>query len=752
MKRIADPFLLFLFLFSSFDLWSQGEVLSPISARIVPQTAKAKSDHNTHFIYQYEAQSLPLMDDFSIDRTRQRWAQPDDPGVTLDQVIQHLVVDGISTPDMAYSLDTTFLYTTDMGEETVTTTRASLPEIIVVVNDLETFPVESETLTVWPPYNLFDTIQSGPPPDTLFLASPDLVQDSLMVYTVAPSTETYFTGSITQPLVLWEDDDVYINGTYPVDPPTIGVATFDGLSRTGMPYDFMNYSSYGIADRLTSVPINLQLPASDSVYLSFFYQARGLSGDIYGQPSDSLVLEFYAPVEDLWYRVWRSPYDAIDPEAQPPFKQVMIPIKEFEFMQNGFKMRFLNYASLSGSFDHWHLDYVRLSAQRTYDDTTIVDVAYVYPTSTLLETYTSVPYNVFTPTAATLMANQVEMVQRNLDDNDRFITYGYQHRLEGGSTQNGPTGTNTSGNASSQFTSVHPVAANGIVYEIPGTGDAAFYETEFWTNATPDINRYNDTTRFIQEISNYYAYDDGSAEMGYGLNTSGAQLAYRFDLFGADSLRAIRMYFSPSANLPPAAHPTTGSFLLTVWSGGSTPGNIIHQNFSFSSPEYRSDGLNHFVEYPLDSTIHVEGTIYIGWVQTNAVLMNIGFDRNRSNQERIFFNVDGNWQNTSFEGSLMMRPVFVSAVDPFTSIAETGLTSDLLLYPNPADQIFHLRSEGLVNGTVELCDATGRVLLRSACKAGSPISIGDLPAGLYGVRCIDTQGTTIGTSRLMIQH
>ncbi len=751
--RISNTLLVVGFLFQSFDLLSQSEVLSPITARVVPQAAQTKSQHNTHFIYQYEAQSLPLMDDFSIDRTRQRWSQPDDPDVTLDQVIQQLVVDGISTPDMAYSLDTTFLYTTDMGEETVTTTRAPLPEIIVVVNDLETFPVESETLTVWPPYNLFDTIQSGPPPDTLFLASPDLVQDSLMVYTVAPSTETYFTGSITQPLVLWEDDDVYINGTYPVDPPTIGVATFDGLSRTGMPYDFMNYSSYGIADRLTSVPINLQLPASDSVYLSFFYQARGLSGDILGQPEDSLVLEFYAPLEDLWYHIWSTPYDALNELEQPPFKQVMIPIKEFRYMQNGFKMRFLNYATLSGSFDHWHLDYVRLAAQRTYDDTTIVDVAYVYPTSSLLETYTSVPYNVFSSSAAALMADQIEMQQRNLDVNDRFITYGYQHRLEGSPAQSGPTGTNTSGNASSQFTSTHPVGANGIVYELPGSADAAFYETEFWTNATPDINRYNDTTRFIQEISNYYAYDDGSAEMGYGLNIGGAQLAYRFDLLAPDSLRAIRMYFSPSANVPPAAHPTTGSFLLTIWDGGSTPGSIIHQNFSFSAPEYRSDGLNHFVEYPLDSVVHVEGTIYIGWVQTNAVKMNIGFDRNRNNQNRIFYNVGNSWESTDFEGSLMMRPVFVAAVDPFVGIAtDPGIEADLLLYPNPTDQGFYLRSEHIGPIMIECSDAIGRVIFEAKATSGSFISTADLPEGIYNIRCFDTAGSMIGTSRLVVQH
>ncbi|MEZ4758373.1 MAG: hypothetical protein R2810_01110 [Flavobacteriales bacterium] len=73
----------------------------------------------------------------------------------------------------------------------------------------------------------------------------------------------------------WEDDYAYISRTYPVDPPTIGVATFDGLDRTGFPYPVRcRPTAYGLADRLTSVPIGLSYQVSDSVYLSFFHQPR----------------------------------------------------------------------------------------------------------------------------------------------------------------------------------------------------------------------------------------------------------------------------------------------------------------------------------------------------------------------------------------------------------------------------------------------------------------------------------------------
>lgn len=230
------------------------------------------------------------------------------------------------------------------------------------------------------------------------------------------------------PLILWEDDDVHVNGTYPIDPPSIGVASFDGLSRTGMPYDFVTYTSYGIADRLTSVPIDLEYPASDSVYLSFFYQAQGRSGDTFIQPQDSLVLEFYAPEEDTWYRVWRTPY-----VAQAPFEQVLIPIKQFRYLKNGFRMRFLNYATLSGAFDHWHIDYVRLAAQRSYDDTRLVDVAYVMPENTLLENYTAMPFNTYGISPGSFMLANANVDLKNLDVEDRFIRFGMQAREENGS-------------------------------------------------------------------------------------------------------------------------------------------------------------------------------------------------------------------------------------------------------------------------------------------------------------------------------
>lgn len=734
------------------SVMAQGESLTPLQTRPVPQALEAerKSEGlNTYFIYQNQTQSLPIQDDFSVDRRRRKWAQPDDAGVTLTETYYQLEVGGISTWDMEYSSDTTFLYTTDTALDT--TYREALPEVSVIVRDLTIHPPTEITQTAWPPYNVFDTIQS-PSPDTFPLTG-DLLQDSLLVYTVAPDASTYTNPDLSVvPLVLWEDDDVHVNGSYPIDPPTVGVATFDGLARTGYPYNFDLFTAYGIADHLTSVPIDLSGYAlSDSLYLSFFYQPQGLSGDEFVQATDSLVLEFYAPDEQTWYRVWRTRYVPLQ-----SFEQILVPITLTRYIKEDFQFRFLNYASLSGSFDHWHLDYVRLAAQRTFDDTRLIDVAYQYPPSSLLETYTSVPFNKFSAAPQAYMAQSISASIRNLDNVDRFITYGMIAKEENA----GPpyaffNGQNTSGNASLTFPSTHPVnsAPNNFEYDASLSTDAAFWRVKLWANATPDINRYNDTTFFIQELSNYYAYDDGSAEMGYGLNTAGAALAYRFDMVGGDSLRAVRMYFNPQANDPQSSpNPTQGSFLLTVWSS-LDPEVIVHQDFSFSSPQYRLDGIDHFVEYPLDETVWVEGTFYVGWVQTNAVRMNLGFDRNRNNQNKIFFRNTTSFSNTNFQGSLMMRPVFKATYDPFAGIRENADESaSITMYPNPAQDLVLVNTTAEGVARVQCMDATGRLVKEEAWQAGRPIAVHDLHAGLYVLRLVDRAGSTIAQDRLLIQR
>ncbi|MBK7269200.1 MAG: T9SS type A sorting domain-containing protein [Flavobacteriales bacterium] len=631
--------ILFVLAVSSFLASAQsGEALFPLAGQQRPDNPMRllRASGGDYFIYENASQELPLMDDFSIDRTRHKNAESTDPDVTFTDKVYFLEVSGISTPDMAFMTDTTYYYTVDtVGVDTIV--RVANPETTVTQYDLSDYPSASTVITGWPPYDIWDTI-GDPLSDTIPYA-PDLTQDSLMVYTVAPSTATYDQNNVDVPLVLWEDDEVYVNGTYPIDPPTIGVATFDGVDRFGIPYVTNAPTAYGINDHLTSC------------------------------------------------------------------------------------------------------------RQRSVSDTVLVDVAYLYPEASLLQTYTSVPFAHFTQAPASYMASSVTLMQKNLDVSDHLITWGVRSGLEGAAPlANFGTGNNIINNASSTYPSVHQVAP--FAYDPGLSTGAAFWRNTFWANTTPDMNRYNDTTTFVQELSNYYAYDDGSAEAGYGLvNAPNGKVAVRFDMQIGDTLRAVRIYFDPIFY---PENPDAAPFLLTVWNS-VIPESIRFQNISYSDPEYRPHGLNKFVEYPLDQPIYVPPTFYVGLVQTDPTFLNIGFDKNRDNSNKLFYDTDGFFEPTSQVGSLMLRPVFVSDVDPFLGMEEPTVPQ-LALAPNPASDRFQLI--GLPEGasTVEVMDAMGRTVLHGSLRNGSSIDVTKVAPGPYHVRAKGPSGSVIGTGRLIVQR
>ena len=224
-----------------------------------------------------------------------------------------------------------------------------------------------------------------------------------------------FTSQSTYPnSEIWVDNYVFINTTQADNPLSIGVATFDGLNENGYPYNFTSPTAFGQADYLTSKPIFLNLnssgnPAllSDSLYLSFYYQAEGL-GDK-PEAADSLVVQFWSPNDNQWFSVWNTPGESLDTN----YKQVMIPILDAKYLEPGFKFRFTNYATLSGSFDHWHIDYVYLTSFRSYNDTVRDDVAFQYPLRTLLKEYTSMPWKHYKMDPTNYMLDSVIVKQRN---------------------------------------------------------------------------------------------------------------------------------------------------------------------------------------------------------------------------------------------------------------------------------------------------------------------------------------------------
>ena len=129
---------------------------------------------------------------------------------------------------------------------------------------------------------------------------------------VNPFLDDFSKDNIYPDASLWLDSNVFINRDYPIAPPTLGVATFDGVGKSGLPYDTTASStSSDSADMLTSKPINLGLfTSADNIYLSFYWEAMGRGNR--PEPVDSLVLEFLNPSTSETARAKKSKGSSAD--------------------------------------------------------------------------------------------------------------------------------------------------------------------------------------------------------------------------------------------------------------------------------------------------------------------------------------------------------------------------------------------------------------------------------------------------------
>jgi len=171
---------------------------------------------------------------------------------------------------------------------------------------------------------------------------------------------------------LWKDNSVFINRNYGVNPITIGVATFDGLNLNGRAYNMTSTSTDSEnADTLTSQQIDLS--NIDTSYFMFYYQAQGNGND--PQITDSLILEFYSGTDSLGDAIWNTVWEK-EGSTFHEFKKVVYIFTDPEYLTLDFSFRFRNLASVTGNFDHWNIDYVKLDEYHNSSDTSFLnDVA-----------------------------------------------------------------------------------------------------------------------------------------------------------------------------------------------------------------------------------------------------------------------------------------------------------------------------------------------------------------------------------------
>ncbi len=548
----------------------------------------------------------------------------------------------------------------------------------------------------------------------------------------------------------WENNEVFINSNFAIDPISYGVATFDGLDSTGYPYNFSNPISYGAADTLTSKPIDLTAVV-DSVFLSFYYQPQGNGNQ--PEAKDSLLVQFFRKSDSTWVNQWNTPGSPTQ-----PFKLVMLPI-DTSFQNNAFQFRFRNYATLSGNVDHWNVDYVYLNQNRNYTDTLFDDVSFITNNFNMLKDFSAMPWDHYKTDTLGLMVKEMPVSYKNNSNIVHAVFYKYQvidNNGAGPSVEMYPS--------TSDFKNVNPfstITEPQAVYSIsPFLNDFSFptdnsenkvFEIKNYFNlgsGTTDSLQRNDTVISYQVFGNYYAYDDGSAELGYGVQGIGSKLAYEFNIKKADTLTALQIYFSPiKDNL------SAKSFKLTVWSS-LNPETIVYQQSSAYFPTYSF--TNQFLNYPLSTPIILNaGTYYFGWEKISPDFLNVGWDVNNNNKTKVHFNAVGVWETSSYNGSLMLRPVFGTTGNPVVNLQDFGKEqkNNFIVYPNPANNVINFKSTtNNPNFKIELIDIYGKIVLKTTSTSNNKLNVNAIADGIYFIKftTIDNQKSII--KKIIINH
>ena len=575
----------------------------------------------------------------------------------------------------------------------------------------------------------------------------------------------------------WMESEVFVNNTMAINPPSVGVATFDGLNNRGKAYG----GSPGRSDQLTSNYINLQGVGGD-VILSAWVQRRGL-GDK-PELADSLILEF---------KLKNGNWDQIASFAGAPPNQPLTAVDTFKYFSfpvpqvyryKGFQFRFTNFSDRQGVRDNWHVDYVRMD--NVFTTNTFNDVAFSQLPTPILADYTSMPWRHFREAVAGELAGNIKVGVFNqaaqaLNASPSSVTL-----------EELTTGTNPFGSALTLFNGQEANIANGIPVNrtyllsadptgfpnvmasyiqtmegslFPPDADLKFRMTYQLSNTTQIVQpgyeavQRNDKVTYTTVFDEYFAHDDGTAEAGLVTN-EGGQIAVKFTSLVPDSLRAVQIMHPRST--PDASEQ---NFRMRVWIGQLDGSPEYSQNLTPYYPDQSLDTIQGFTTYVLkDADGNLKplylpaGDFYVGWQQVSNCVFNncvqVGYDRN--NEQAVDFafeNLGQGWipLDQILGGAIMIRPVVGTDTPPATKTDEAvPAATELLIFPNPARSVLHIRMDNAdwTRYNYQLFNQLGQMVQGGGLEP--ELSVGDLPAGVYWLKVEDSRQLRQWTQKVVV--
>ncbi|MCC6722745.1 MAG: T9SS type A sorting domain-containing protein [Bacteroidia bacterium] len=535
----------------------------------------------------------------------------------------------------------------------------------------------------------------------------------------------------------WKTNYVFINSDFPINPPSYGVATFDDLDENGNPYSELSGFAWGACDTLLSLNINLHdssgklYSLADSFVFSFFYQRQG-NGDP-SDSKDSIILQF-KEINDNWNTVWKATGGTLT-----PFIFKSIAFVESKYFINGFQFRFINFSRRTGNTNQWHIDYVHLDKNRKTNQSYYEDFSIQSKPSSLLKNYSQMPYSHYLADSVAQSSDSIFFYAANLYKNGMNIQAKHTESVNGNiiiSTNFLSNSANIlpQNNAKRRFAKFSFNKITDIIFKIKR--EYQIIDANFST-----LYPANDKITVYQEFGSCYAYDDGTAEYGFGYNDDvidpyykGA-IAYKFNLTKSDTLWAVGMFFNQSVSSSKNIRfDVKGWQKITETGKGRNNDEELFVIYD-QTPKF-TDSVNGFHIFYLDTPILLpKGEFYIGWEQTGNYHLDVGYDINNGyhqteSSNNLFWADRGNWQSVSFKGALMIRPYIGKKVIYGSAKIINTADDKIKIYPNPAIDIVNIESPNKILN-VKIFDNTGRLLF---VTNENEISVDKLTGGVYTVQ------------------
>lgn len=564
----------------------------------------------------------------------------------------------------------------------------------------------------------------------------------------------------------WLDDNVFVNSTMGFQPPSVGVASFDGLDETGTPRG----GGTGRSDFLTSSYFNLSSSDTD-LWLSFWLENKGFSYP--SNPGDSMIIEFKNDLGD-WVSVGTIDGANYINADRPPFEFYKFPVEDDGdvFLHNNFQFRFVNRGNRNSIQDTWHLDYVILDQGEP--DGYFDDLAFSTKPTYILENYTSMPFWQFENFETSELSDSIFYVITNHFDVPVLVTDSEVFHEE--------TNTNTilNGNHTVEL-SPSNILPDTSVAEFRTVPSSAFSDlgddlVNSFANSTDvlvertytlvsgvsqsgtftDVLR-NDTVRSTTVFQNYFAYDDGTAEAAAGLTNEGWDVAVRFHANVADTIRGVQFHF-------PHYNPTNANkfFNLKIWIGElDDEPEFERELLKPFYPDAFFDSLQAFTTYVLDdfsgnvTTLPIPaGDFYVGWEYASGAPTYVGLDYNSPEVVgKQFISNNISWFPLTDPGALMIRPVLGSTQPHPTGLNEKPFAENFVkVFPNPASDMlnFEIKDGVFQDYTVSIFNAVGQKINELPLNQQLDVSV--LNSGVYLLNISNNETKESQIVKVVIQN